>query len=93
MKWADGAADYHPRYKAYAKHHGATPDEMLAGDNERFPGGCMTGYIIWIGERWREWDTLTGHTGPHTRADHTDFDKWLATYPTAAKLFDLHLAS
>jgi len=72
--------DYQPRYVAYARAHGRTPDEQLAHDVERWPGGCMTGYICWIGERWQEWRQEKGLSLDYqpSRADHADFDRWLA---------------
>jgi hypothetical protein len=59
------------RYVAYCLAHGATsPEEMLARDTEQYPGGCMTGYILWISWKWREW--------PGAAWDHEGFDAWLA---------------
>lgn len=46
---------WNPRYVCYARAHGRTPDEMLDHDRERFPGGCMVGYMEWFAERRREW--------------------------------------
>jgi hypothetical protein len=63
--------DYQPRFLAYMRATGAT----LESDAERYPGGCMAGFTIWIGQRWREWEKLTGRKSPHL--DHTDFDAWL----------------
>jgi GTP-dependent phosphoenolpyruvate carboxykinase len=40
-----------PRYIAYAKAHGKTPDAMLAHDKKEWPGGCMTGFILWMREQ------------------------------------------
>ena len=37
-----------PRYLAYCKTHGLTPEEMKEKDANRFPGGSMTGFILWI---------------------------------------------
>ena len=36
-------------------------------------------YIIWIGERWREWRKIRGKPGrsPLLESDHQDFDTWL----------------
>lgn len=68
------------RYVAYCVAHGAVnPDEMIAADRERYPGGVMSGYIRWINERWLAWDKETGHKKPHhDETDHTKFDEWLA---------------
>ena len=38
---------YQPRYLAYCAAHGMTPDEMMAHDRIRFPGGKMAGFLIW----------------------------------------------
>ena len=37
-----------PRYSAYCVTHDKTPDEMLAHDRKRWPGGCMCGFLIWM---------------------------------------------
>ncbi|WP_156612446.1 hypothetical protein [Paramagnetospirillum marisnigri] len=38
---------YQPRYLAYCAEHGMTPEEMMAHDLIRFPGGKMAGFLIW----------------------------------------------
>lgn len=84
---------WNPRYLAYARAEGEPdPDAMLARDRERYPGGSMCGFMLWIQARWREWAaTLTlpraatrwGTDEPdHRRAllcgyTHDDFDRWL----------------
>lgn len=75
--------DWQPRYLAYCRAHGTPdPDAMLARDSERWPGGCMTGYILWINERWREWRASRGMPGtdlvPVTEQEHAEFTEWLS---------------
>jgi len=68
-----------PRYLAYAKAHGTLdPEAVLARDRERYPGGCMTGFIVWLGYRWAEWLKATGRRRPLTEEDHAAFDAWLS---------------
>lgn len=51
---------WNPRYLAYAKAHGfeGDPEGMLAHDSAEWPGGHMTGFILWIQARWAEWRKL-----------------------------------
>ena len=71
---------WNPRFVEYAAEQGRTPEEQTISDREAFPGGCMTGFILWIGERWTEWAKLRGRNlaEPTTGSDHLDFDRWLA---------------
>jgi hypothetical protein len=68
-----------PRYLAYAREDGLEPDQALARDVERWPGGKMCGFMLWVGERWREWDARHGHGQSHVRDahEHRAFDAWL----------------
>lgn len=43
-----------PLYVAYAKSHGMSADEMLACDREQYPGGCMTGFILFVADMKRK---------------------------------------
>ncbi len=44
----------------------------------RWPGGVMTGYILWINERWSAFCKLFGRNRFFlTDQDHREFDKWL----------------
>lgn len=72
---------WNPRYLNYCRVHGRQwrPEDQIAADRERWPGGCMAGFLLWIDQRWREWrwahgigpdDVLDGH-------DHKAFDRWL----------------
>ncbi len=76
--FAPASKRWNPRYVAYSLAHGRTPEVMLDYDKKRCPGGCMGEFIIWMGQRWAEWCSLTGAI-PHsyTKADHANFDAWL----------------
>jgi len=71
------------RYLEYARHEG-TPDPavMVRRDENRFPGGKMVGFILWIGARWAQWRELRGlkHDAPLADTHHEDFDGWLKTW-------------
>lgn len=43
-----------PRYEAYCRAHGNTPEEQTEADRKRWPGGAGCGFMIWIGERLHE---------------------------------------
>jgi hypothetical protein len=69
---------FNPRYVAYARMHGHTPDEQLAIDDKTWPGGRMAGFILWINERWLEWGRLTGVSREfHWDCCHGSFDAWI----------------
>jgi hypothetical protein len=54
----DLATDYfdkvNPRYVLWAKLHGNTPEYQLEVDRERWPGGSMCGYSLWIDKKASE---------------------------------------
>ena len=75
-----------PRYLAYCRAHGRSPEDMLAYDKARYPGGHMTGFILWLGDRWRvfcrmhgTWDTAELERKLGLVEAHRDFDTWLET--------------
>ena len=37
-----------PNFLAYAASRGMTADEVMAADEQEYPGGSMTGFILWI---------------------------------------------
>jgi len=45
--------EWNPRFRAYANAQGRTPAEQLDHDREAWPGGHMTGYILWMADRRR----------------------------------------
>lgn len=72
-------AEYQSRYVAYARAHGAMPAEMLERDRERWPGGVMCGFILWIGRQWKAWAAEAGESLEiRDEAKHNRFDAWLA---------------
>ena len=68
-----------PRFDAYAKEHSKTPEEMLEMDREKYPGGCMTGYIIWMSEKRQEFYKVNpgAFIDRYNMVDHKAFDKFL----------------
>ncbi len=76
---------YQPRYLAYCRAHGLSPNEMMAHDLERFPGGLMAGFVLWLGARWQEWFAEVGHQRVKNRfayvmpEEHEAFSAWLLT--------------
>lgn len=75
MKW-------NPRYLAYCAAQGvATPEAMLAQDDERWPGGRMAGFLLWISDRWAAWCAARGRSARDMEFlsddDHRDFTDWL----------------
>ena len=70
-----------PRYVRFATVHGRTSEAQMVHDRERWPGGVMTGFILWMSARWVQWRALRHipRDAPLSEADHRDFDEWLAT--------------
>ncbi len=75
-----------PRYVNYAMANGRDADAQLEHDRVEFPGGCMCGYIIWIGQRWAEFGKLQGWPRNYIKsdADHKAFDLWLNVWQPVA---------
>jgi hypothetical protein len=85
---ASGTVQWTHRYTSYARSHGLTPEQMIAQDADRYPGGRMAGFIIWIGQQWDAWEKATGRPSRHrvalTLPEHQAFDEWLAGRREAA---------
>ncbi len=66
------------RFLAYCRDNGKTPEEMLAADRARYPGGKMAGFISWISAKWEEFAKVHPHNRDYrTERDHAAFDAWL----------------
>lgn len=73
------------RYLAYCAAHGRTPDEQAAADGEKYPGGKMTGFLLWMSARLSEYST---HLGLHRSS--MEFHTAVG-YPPGSDVFDAWL--
>jgi hypothetical protein len=78
---------WNPRYVAYARAHGNTPEHQSALDRERFPGGRMAGFMAWLGEQYRAFTGTELNGSYHavrvwTDRDHAEVDDWLLAQTT-----------
>jgi len=76
-------AQWQPRFTLYSQVHGKTPEAMLAHDKQLWPGGCMCGFMLWIGAAWSHWHQSRGLCRSEhikTQADHDSFNKMLETF-------------
>ena len=70
--------EWNPRYVAYARAHGRTPDAMLEHDREKYPGGCMCGFILWMSKMQQAFYAASpGSFLGHTICDHAAWDVFL----------------
>ena len=77
---------HNPRFVNYARYHGNTPEQQLAHDRQRYPGGVMTGYVLWNRSRI----VMFSHIEPRAftcggLTDHESYDRWLTDYVTQAR--------
>ena len=79
---SDEDRGFNPRYMAYCRACGIIdPEEMLNVDDQRWPGGKMTGYLLWCDEAWRQFFVFHPSMGGEKRGNretHEAFDAWLA---------------
>ena len=69
---------YQPRYLAYCKEHGNTPENQLAQDGNTYPGGRMTGFMLWISKQKRAFKQASPQSFLHGDiADQKAFDLFL----------------
>lgn len=80
---------WNPRYVAYAKAHGRTPEEMGAHDEAARPTACMLEFILWNDARIAEWCKERGYRrdGAVVGEDRqADYSAWLAAYAERARI-------
>jgi hypothetical protein len=70
---------YQSRYIAYAKSNNNTPEKQLEIDAHKYPGGKMSGFIVWISDIRSEWSMKTNEIPKHgwSKEQHKKFDQWL----------------
>lgn len=82
----DDAVIWNSRFVAYARSQGCTPKSVLTLDEKRWPGGLMTGFILWMNEQWTAWKSLQSPLRQDyarkfgwvlSEEDHANFDRWL----------------
>lgn len=72
---------YQFRYLVYCRKNGNnTPEEQLKIDENKYPGGLMCGFILWIREKINEFYKLRPDCfiDRHTLTNHKEFDTFLS---------------
>lgn len=75
-------SSYTDLYTLYAKAYDNTPDDQMVADQEKWPGGRMCGFILWMNAAWRKFDELHDPQRkdvPHTPKERDAFREWLKT--------------
>jgi len=73
---------WNPRYLAYCRAHGNNdPEAMLEQDREKYPGGCMCGFILWLQNMWSQFhkfmEVPANSETAYSQKYHDKFDLWL----------------
>jgi hypothetical protein len=65
------------RYRAYARDHGMTPDQIHTHDRELCPDALLLPYLSWLNRKWYEWGILNPGRAARGPKEHVEFDRWL----------------
>lgn len=67
-----------PRYLAYCRSKGNTPEQQSQIDLVDYPGGKMTGFILWTKQHWMDFyrENELDPNGIYSGIQE-EFDKWL----------------
>lgn len=67
-----------PRYLAYCRAHGKTPEQMEARDGILWPGGSMVGFQLWMAEQKRAFHAANpgAFFDPNKAESIVDFAAW-----------------
>lgn len=79
------SAIWNPRYVAFARSQGRTPDAQREHDREEWSGAAAMPFMLWIRKQWREFFAERGEKVPEgiVPAQHEAFNRWLeAKYPS-----------
>lgn len=75
------AEDLNPRWVNYCRAHGRTSTEQLAHDAAEFPGGKMTGFLLWHRARIQEaYKAIPDAFTFGGITNHETYDAWLTAW-------------
>lgn len=76
---------WNPRFVFYAAAHGKTPYAMLKHDKEVWLGGCMSGFILWIQSKIKEFVFSGKGCCKKCAGDRPDFNSFLQSFSKLRK--------
>jgi hypothetical protein len=65
------------RYRAYARDHGMTSEEIRAHDKRCCPSTLLLPYMSWLSRKWFEWGQVNPGRTIHGAKENVNFDRWL----------------
>ncbi len=65
------------RYRAYARDHGMSPEQMLSHDRGCCPDSLLKPYFLWLSRKWYEWGRLAPEQPFHGIKEEAAFERWL----------------